>query len=158
MDPRDPGEACYESKIPRVSVTEEEAEILAGLVRGLSVLEIGTGIGVSTRALASTAASVVTVDVDPWVQSDIWPHLSDCPNVRTLTEIPEEAFDVVFIDAQHTVAAVRRDIELTRPRCRKLMLFHDINYANVRCGVEIEFPNVETIKTAHGIGVVRIDA
>ena len=155
-DPRDPGEACYSSKIPRVSVTLGEADILADLVRGLSVLEVGTGIAVSTRALARTALSVVTVDVDPWVQTEIWPYvLADCPNVRTLSEIPDEMFDAVFIDANHTTAAVRNDIALTRARCRRLMIFHDVNYASVREGVEAEFQNVETIQSAHGIGIVR---
>ena len=51
--PADPGEPT--TGTPRLSVTELEADILAALVAGRDVLEIGTGLGVSTRAMAATA-------------------------------------------------------------------------------------------------------
>jgi hypothetical protein len=68
--PEDPGEAYYGGSPKRLSVTDEEAEILAKLATGMTVLELGTGLGVSTKALASTAKSVITVDPDPWVRED----------------------------------------------------------------------------------------
>ncbi len=49
---------------------------IEALVRGLDVLEIGTGLGVSTEWMARTAHSVVTVDIDPWVWKHVFPYLS----------------------------------------------------------------------------------
>jgi predicted RNA methylase len=106
----DPGEVSYSGRPKRRSVTVEEAAILAELARGLRVLEIGTGLGVGTRALASTAQSVITLDVDPWVTD---PQL---PNVTFLRERPDAAgFDLVFIDGSHETESVIADIEYCRP-------------------------------------------
>lgn len=115
--PDDPGESQYPGSPPRLSVTEQEA------------VEIGTGLGVSTRALASTAASVVTVDPDPWV---VDPCL---PNVRFLREAPDPAgFDMAFIDGLHERDAVVRDIE----RCKAipLIVLHDTDLRGVREAIE----------------------
>src|SRR3954471_13056030 len=83
----DPGEPRI--KKPRVSVTEDEARILSAFALGRVVLEIGTGLGVSTRALASTAKCVWTSDIDEWVQRTIWPELTaECDNINCITEAP----------------------------------------------------------------------
>ena len=91
----DPGEPTTGD--PRLSVTDEEAAILSVLAHGRTVVEFGTGLGVSTRALAQTAQLVCTVDVDEWVQDTIWPDLPVnvvCHVDRS--ELPTQA-DMVFI-------------------------------------------------------------
>lgn len=82
----DPGEPT--TGVPRVSIADDEVELLASLVAGKRVLEIGTGLGVSARAMASTATEVVTVDIDPWVHANVWPLLPR--NVRCCAEIPDD--------------------------------------------------------------------
>jgi SAM-dependent methyltransferase len=77
--PTDPGEP--ELRTPRVSVTDAEAEQIAKWCAGLRVVEFGTGLGVSTRAIAKTAAEVITFDVDQWVQQSVWPTLP--PKIKT---------------------------------------------------------------------------
>ena len=117
--------------------------ILANLASRLRVLEIGTGLGVSTRALASRAKSVVTVDPDPWVVAP------DLPNVTLLREPPDDcsAFDLAFIDGNHCVDAVVGDIRLCS-RIPKLVL-HDTDMQDVQdairqCGLRL----VEDYRTA----------
>lgn len=126
----DPGEPS--TGLPRVSVTDEEAGLLADYARGRTVLEIGTGLGVSTRALASTATAVTTVDVDPWVQATIWPTLP--ANVSTSKAPPAGgSFGLVFVDADHQTAAVTHDIEQARKLLAAdgIIVAHDTNFDHV---------------------------
>ena len=127
----DPGEPS--SNAPRVSVTLGEAHILAELVTGLRVLEIGTGLGVSTAHMAATAASLTTVDIDPWVQQTIWPTLPEHVICAKSTSDLFGPFDAVFIDGDHTPAAVAADL-LAAERLAPggLLIAHDVNYSNVR--------------------------
>lgn len=127
----DPGEPT--TGLPRVSITDEEADLLASFASGRTVLEIGTGLGVSTRALASSALKVTTVDVDPWVQATIWPTLPD--NVECLTEVPTgRRFGLVFIDGDHTPEAVQRDVALAESLLDDggLIVAHDSAFDHVR--------------------------
>jgi cyclopropane fatty-acyl-phospholipid synthase-like methyltransferase len=153
--PDDPGEPSTTQ--PRLSVTDDEAAILATYANGLDVLEIGTGLGVSTRALAAAAATVTTVDVDEWVQNVIWPGLPD--NVTGVSAVPdgEQLFDVVFIDADHSTAAVVADLAAARRVVKDsgVILAHDVNYDNVRNGLD-DGP-WEFIESTHGIGVCWVD-
>ena len=145
--PDDPGEPS--TGHPRLSVTDLEASILAAFVAGWTVLEIGTGLGVSTRALASTAKQVHTVDIDPWVHETIWPYLPD--NVVT-HESPDKVDRVfaVFIDGDHSTAQTARDI-VTAQRCSpNVILCHDANYDEVRKAFDDGW---HIIPTEHGIGV-----
>ena len=121
----DPGEPT--TGVPRVSIADDEVELLALLVTGLRVLEIGTGLGVSAKAMAKTATEVVTVDIDPWVHANIWPLLPR--NVKGYTAVPEdETFDAVFIDGDHSRHAVRRDVEVAeRLAPGGLLIAHDAN-------------------------------
>lgn len=134
-------------------MTDEEAEVLATLVDGLAVLEIGTGLGVSTRALASTARSVVTVDIDPWVWSTIWPTLPE--NVTGSPDVPDGVFDAAFIDGDHDTESVRRDLAAAMSVVRPdgLLIAHDTNYGHVRQGLGDGW---EFIATYHGLGVRQL--
>lgn len=156
VDSRDPGESYYSGTAKRVSVTEDEARILAWLAYGCTVLELGTGLGISTRALASQAKSVVTIDIDPWVQKDVWPELPD--NVEPYSEVPEgRNYELVFVDGCHTAEAVKADIRRLKPLCTKLMVFHDVNYAHIRDAVQDAFPRMHAIDTVHGLGLVFLN-
>lgn len=161
VHPRDPGEVCYGGGAPRVSVTVEEARILSWFARNRVVLEIGTGLGVSTRALAEGAQYVLTVDNDPWVQSTIWPSFVDCPNITTYEEvpnIPRARADLFFIDGDHSPEGLRRDINRVMPLASGLLIFHDVSSSRVREVVLEAFPEMRTIDTAHGLGLVWLDS
>jgi predicted RNA methylase len=150
FSPQDPG--------GRLSVNDHEAELIGGMVRGLHVLEIGTGLGVSTRALAMSARKVVTIDIDPWVQENIWPVLlDDLPNLEVHSEIPWDAapFEAVFIDGDHSEKAVLKDIDFSKPFARAdcVYIFHDSKYTSVRNAIEKRFKQHTHINTAAGIGI-----
>jgi hypothetical protein len=150
--PDDPGEPTTGD--PRLSVTDLEADILAALVAGHDVLEIGTGLGVSTRAMAATACSVTTLDVDEWVHATIWPTLPDnVTGARSTAELLG-TYGAVFIDADHSTEAVARDLELALKVCEcGVILAHDTGSKHVRDGLRAA-DGWHWIGTTHGIGVL----
>ncbi len=154
--PADPGEPSTGRY--RVSVTEEECRILGWLARDCRVLEIGTGLGVSTRALASTALHLCTVDIDPWVHREVWPTLPDI--VVALPEPPKAMrypwrYDMALIDGDHEYEAVKKDLEdvwrLVDPG--GLIVLHDCNLADVRRAAE-ERGKLVTLDTAGHLGLL----
>lgn len=152
----DPGEPGI--KRPRISVSDNEAKILVALAHGRVVLEIGTGLGVSTRALASTAQFVWTYDIDEWVRETIWTELAaDLRNIGFLTEPPERDSwnqDLVFIDADHHTRAVAADVALAHECLRfgGLIVAHDSNYGSVKEAL-IPADDWAFIDTEHGLAV-----
>ena len=128
--PDDPGEPGYGVLSQRISVTPEETRILRALALDRRVLEIGTGLGVSTRAMAETAAMLVTVDCDPWVHE----HVVLPGGVLRASTVEDYEVDLVFIDGLHTPDAVRTDIQsaLRVLRPRGIIVFHDIDMPCVR--------------------------
>jgi len=127
-DPGEPGAGT-----PRLSINDTEGRIISELVRGLSVLEIGTGLGVSTRWLASTARRVLTLDCDSWVQDHIWPTLP--ASVICLRELRGARYclEAAFIDGSHQYQAVMTDITLAMLNVKPggLLIFHDLYIADV---------------------------
>lgn len=146
----DPGEPTTGE--PRVAVDHVEADILAAFVVGRRVLEIGTGLGVSTRALAGSAAEVYTIDIDPWVHEHIWPGLPS--NVRGVESLPFGEFGAIFIDGDHSPAAVEHDIVTARMVAGPgaVILAHDTNAPNVH--KHLGPGNWRFIPTIHGLGVL----
>ena len=132
--PEDPGEPGLGT--PRVSVTDEECKVLGWLAADRTVLEIGTGLGVSTRAMQAAGGEVETVDVDPWVQANVWPGLRElgveCRDVADASPYAAQ-FDMCFIDGAHDEASVERDLDTAMRLVRPggLIVLHDTNYEGV---------------------------
>ena len=109
----------------RWSVTEQEAKVLSLLAHGRKVLEVGTGLGISARAMVLTARSVTTIDPDPWIQESV-----ELPGVLMLADWPDERvnkYDMIFIDGDHEAKAVQADLTEARKRLAPggFMAFHD---------------------------------
>jgi hypothetical protein len=151
--PDDPGEPTTGD--PRLSITELEGQMLAALVAGRMVLEIGTGLGVSTAAMAATAQHVATYDIDAWVHDTIWPGLPDnVVGVKSLDDVGR-AFGAVFIDADHSTEAVARDLSVALQHLGLggVVIAHDTASPAVREGLAAE-SGWHWIDTTHGLGVL----
>lgn len=151
----DPGDYGYGPNASRrLSVTEDEARVLGALCRDKRVLEIGTGLGVSTRAIAEKASALVTVDPDPWVHANVWPTLG-LPNHCLMSCPPTSGppFDVVFVDGLHTKAALHADVRagLALSHENTLFVLHDMGYPDLFAAAE-ELGKITVIKTTHGLG------
>ena len=146
----DPGEP--QTGQPRISITKDEARILCTMAVDKFVLEIGTGLGVSTHALAASAKSVVTLDIDPWVHENVWPTLpKNVYCIKSIEDIRWDDFNMVFIDGDHNTEAARRDIllaDLVLKPGGKVVL-HDTKYPNVRAACD--GPEWSHIDTHHGL-------
>lgn len=157
--PGDPGEPTTGK--PRVSVTDDECRVLAWLAQERDVLEIGTGLGVSTRALASTCDHLCTVDPDPWVTENVVPHL-DYLKVWYEPAICEEwagrTFGLAFIDGDHSEDAVLRDIQSVLPLLRPggLVVLHDTNLDGVRRAAE-SFGTLVRMDTKGWLGLLLVE-
>lgn len=146
----DPGEPSTGK--PRLSISDNEANILVGLAAGRMVFEIGTGLGVSTRALARYAISVITQDIDPWVAITIAPTLAVLPNVTCIQDRRkyEPLVDLVFIDGDHNTDAVTEDITFARSLHPHLIVLHDAKYPNVARALD---DNWLIIDSEHGLAI-----
>jgi hypothetical protein len=151
--PQDPGEPNWNA--PRLSINDTEARFLKELFRGRVVLEIGTGLGVSTNAIASVADWVYTVDIDDWVKENVAPNL---PRNTTFhmnyNSIPE--CEAAFVDGYHEYEQCRKDIQTCKRLVSKggLMVFHDLAMGAVRQALVDEgYNNALQVLTHAGIGV-----
>ena len=153
----DPGERTTGS--PRRSVTEAECRILAWLAYGRRVLEIGTGLGVSARAMASMARCVVTMDPDPWVHEAVVPALQDSglpiECLRRLDGPGAWQFDMAFIDGSHVYEDVKADLAAVWPLIHEggLIVLHDARHEPV-ARAAAEFGPMTLIETEHALGLV----
>lgn len=135
-DDRDPGEIGMNGA-KRGSVTEDEEMILSFVFRGMDrVLEIGTGLGASTRAIAKSVREVVTCDIDPFVVETISKELP--PNAVFVTDIAGTGpFDGAFIDGNHSEQSVYSDTMRVLPLLKPdaPIVFHDIHLPGVIPGI-----------------------
>ena len=152
----DPGEPGLQT--PRWSINEIEGQILAELVKGYDVLEIGTGLGISTMFLFSTAKILWTFDIDPWVQDRVFPLLPKA--IFTSKVFPDVSpgvrkFDAAFIDGFHEYQSVMEDIAKARKVVKDggLLLFHDVNILGVKNAILSSGLGLIEIKTAAGMGM-----
>lgn len=146
------------------AVTEAECERLAELASGRRVLEIGSFLGRSTIALASTAEQVVSVD---WHQGDEDAGWQDtlrvfqynlaryhATNVKVVVARIEDAdleggFDLVFVDAAHDddSVAIHWQIACSLVKDDGVVAFHDYGRFNVQAILDEsgEWEVVETL-------------
>lgn len=151
----DPGEPGTGSK--RVSITPLEGRFLGFLTTGRRVLEIGTGLGISTDFLACHARRVVTLDVDPWVWAIIWPHLAKNVTPVGHRSRVEGKFDVVFIDARHTTDETEADVAYAKTKITQgMIVVHDANLEEVRYALLDDDLAWQLVPTTHGIGIAYI--
>jgi hypothetical protein len=150
--PDDPGDVLNPGG-KRWSVSTVEARILSALFRGLEVLEIGTGLGVSTKALASTAEWVYTVDNDPWVRDTVARTLPE--NVDFFTDISKVPIHLggAFIDGDHTYEMCMKDIRdcMAIVNTGGLLVFHDAGQSQVMKAVLDSHLNPILIVTGAGM-------
>lgn len=150
----DPGEPGTHAQ--RWSVNDAEGELLGAFCKDKTVLEIGTGLGVSTDYLAKYARRVYTYDVDQWVVDNIYPTLN-APNVTCLKSIEDAPMcDVAFIDGLHTTEQVEQDTLCVIPKLQGnwTILYHDAKIASVRNGARRVFNKWTVLNTFAGVGLV----
>jgi SAM-dependent methyltransferase len=151
--PDDPGEPGRLE--PRWSVNLIEARIVSELCRGLDVLEIGTGLGVSTKEIAKRAKSVYTVDIDRWVKKNVEPDLPD--NVYFFDNIEKvlPILDAAFIDGLHSFNQCTADIQDARRIVKPdgLFIFHDMKMPEVFRAVMGSGLEVSCIDTYAGMAL-----
>jgi hypothetical protein len=151
--PDDPGEPGRDS--PRWSVNADEARLVSVLCRGLTVLEIGTGLGVSTKEIAKRAKLVYTVDIDPWVKKAIAPRLPvNARFFESLEGVPSN-LDIAFIDGLHEYNQCRQDIKDARTLVKKdgLFIFHDMKMEAVFNAVRDSGLAYYLIRTEAGMAI-----
>jgi predicted O-methyltransferase YrrM len=155
VHPDDPGEPVTDQ--PRISITDEEGRFLEWAATRKRVLEIGTGLGVSTRWMMHTAAEMHTVDIDEWVWEKVWPDLAmEIVDSENLYFHPSRGsvrgpFDVVFIDGEHSVEQTARDAEFALELCRGLVVVHDAKIPAVMRGLLHVKKDWQVIETTHGL-------
>jgi len=157
--PTDPGEPIRNT--PRLSVSDLEARVISELARGKTVLEIGTGLGVSTRKLAETAKLVYTVDIDPWVAEAVAPTLPK--NVHFFRSIDEygimAGFDMAFVDGYHGHDQCLKDIVDVKRLVKSggLLVFHDYKMPAIWRALAKSNLDVVSIETIAGLGLAWND-
>lgn len=145
-------------------LTAQERIVLHALIAGLEpsrVLEIGTFQGGSTVIICAAlddiggAGTITCVDPNPRVTDETWSRVS-----HRATMVPEPSpeavekakqvaggpFEFAFIDGDHSLDGVLRDIYATLPVLadEAHMLFHDAHWWEVRDGIDriiAEFPD-----------------
>lgn len=160
-------------------VTQKEAAKLAELATGKTVLEVGSWLGRSAVAIASTAKILHAVD---WHRGD--PHASHREtlsefvsnlqrykvrdkvvihvgrNEDVLPLMANASFEFVFLDSFHERTAVEKDIALARRLVKPggSMAFHDygqnISAAGIPFGVT---EAVDTFAAGNGLKLQRVD-
>jgi predicted RNA methylase len=138
--PDDPGEPQHGNV--RYSVNRMEADILTYAAAGKTVAEVGTGLGVSTAALAKSALKVFTFDPDPWVRKEIVPGLlqefSNIVFYPTPYGTSVGKVDLAFVDGAHDKASVLRDIKNLRWNAVRYAIFHDMDNPDVEAALQRE--------------------
>ncbi len=132
-----------------------ERLLMYSLVRGLRprrCLEIGTHFGGSTTITCAAlddvgAGRLVCVDPNPLVPAELWARLAHRATMIRGTSpgaLPDAValagglFDFVFIDGDHTLDGVVRDVDgvLTVAAPGAHLLFHDSHYWEVREAID----------------------
>jgi len=151
----DPGEPGWNS--PRLSINDLEARFISEFARDRTVLEIGTGLGVSTRKMAEVAKFVYTVDIDPWVAQSVAPSLPKnvyfFPSITDYGIMP--GFDMAFVDGCHGYEQCLKDIADVKRLVKTggLMAFHDYKMPAISRACAVSKFNIVLVGTFAGIGI-----
>lgn len=149
-----------------------------------SIVEIGCWKGRSTHALASACkGKVITIDtfkgtegepgspfIDAQDQDILAEHL--LPNVGQFENlevwnmtsleaaelVPDGSVDMVFLDGDHSYAAIKADIEAWKPKAKKIICGHDYNWHGVQEAVTENFGVPDTAGSIwiHRIGEKKV--
>lgn len=160
--------------IKRVSVREEYLAEMAQKSGWKWGAELGLSYGRTFLHLLKHVPNLTLIGVDLWAPQPGnpgpedyvgWPHEQNERRVREGAKefggraviykmrtdeaaalVPDGSLDFIFIDADHSAEAVRRDIELWSPKVRKdgWICGHDINWPSVREVVEQLLPGYIT--------------
>lgn len=136
-------------------LSAQERIVLHALVVGLQptrVLEIGTFQGGSTVIMCAAlddlgGGTITCVDPNPRVADETWSRVSHRATmvpepspeaVATAKDVAGGQFEFAFIDGDHSLDAVMRDIEATLPVLTDdaHMLFHDAHWWEVEQGID----------------------
>jgi len=154
--PGDSGE--HSTGLPRISIAPREGEVLSILAIDKDVLEIGTGLGISTRYMEMKAKSITTVDTDIWVHKNI-----NLPTrVIRLSDVgliaPSVKFDLIFIDGDHRTPSVKRDIEFSMSHLKQggMMVLHDAHDGKVSQAVKELDLSMYVVNTTYGLGILSV--
>jgi precorrin-6B methylase 2 len=133
-----------------------------------TIVEIGSWKGKSTAALCSACkGTVYSVDTFKGSASEKEEHAEakqrdiyqdfkantkqfknlvsyKMTSLKASKKFKDKSVDMVFIDGEHTYEAVKQDIELWLPKCKKLICGHDYNYNDVAQAVNQKFGYVDT--------------
>jgi predicted O-methyltransferase YrrM len=160
--PEDPtlGTAQY---VPRASISEKEGRILQALTVGRSVLEIGTGYGVSARyILAAPARHLTTIDPEPWVRENVHPALEefDAYCDPAIQEDDDLLYDVIFIDGNHQSHHVIKDFTDTERMLAPggTFVFHDCHLQGPKHALKSLGITPVLLGTEFGLAIYRPDA
>lgn len=114
------------------------------------ILELGTNKGVSTSLFAYYASEVVTVDLSR--NEKLEKVLQTYDNIKfiqgniydVVPKLPNNYFDVVYIDADHHVTSVLSDIQITFPKLKPhgIMSGHDYHENEAYHGVAFDAVNI----------------
>lgn len=132
--------------LPDGWLTIEEAEQLALLAQGKTVLELGAWKGRSTVLLAGSAKQVVSIDRHNGIPGHGGDSLDEyLGNVRDLANVSVVIadfqsvvpllghFDLAYIDGDHDEYSVYRDVRLVEGHA-DMLAFHDWDFPEVRAG------------------------
>lgn len=132
--------------------------------------EIGVKRGVFTQHILKHVPGSTMIAVDPWAPCDYypdWPHEAHFAEFQFRTAgkavtvhrmtgheaaplVPDGSLDFVFIDADHSLPAVKQDIADWLPKVRGggLVSGHDIDKFQVERAVREALPNFEVLPNA----------
>ncbi len=110
----------------------------ARITNSQSILEIGTSWGYNAFHLArNTSAMVTTVDIQGKL-AYAWSEEPCEERIRTIIDnsrnLPEMSRDMIFIDGDHSHAAVKADSEYALRNANKVVGWHD--YSDIQLGTK----------------------